>query len=244
MTSVADASPQLTGQPVQRTLQQPKPKPPKRPYASFLDDFVNPVYPDRRAASVHTFVSEWLESVGSDREKRCRSDSHLQRSDGDSISRQLTRSAPEMGDTRGTDGFAVPPTPASTGSRSRRPSIADNYSQLSASTPASSSVRHRMYRQNNLEFNHIYVKHPAAALPDAVYSHVNDTLHAERDSPELSSDEMRQTMYQLDALAAGCDEDDVAAFLNDKLFPNPKSDPSYGPDTGLTDCMDIQGTQA
>ncbi|KAH8746110.1 hypothetical protein F5883DRAFT_529363 [Diaporthe sp. PMI_573] len=40
-------------------------------------------------------------------------------------------------------------------------------------------------------------------------------------------------MYRLDELAAGCDEDDVAAFLNDTIFPNPKSDPTYGPDTGL-----------
>lgn len=100
-----------------RTLQQPKPKPPKRPYVSFLEDFVDPVHPDRRAASIHTFVSQWLESIG--REKHCRSDSHPQRSDGDSISRQLTRSAPEVACTRDADGFAVPPTPASTGSRSR-----------------------------------------------------------------------------------------------------------------------------
>lgn len=216
----------------QTTLQQPKPK---RPYASFLKDFVDPV-PPNRTESVHTFVSEWLESVGSDREKRCRSESHLHHSDDDALPR--SRSAPEMGYTRDADGFAVPPTPASTGSGSRRPSAADDRSQLSAtsasgsSTP-SSSVRHRMYRQNNLEFNHIYVQHPAAPLPDVISSHVDDMLRAERDSPELSSDELKQNMYRLDALAAGCDEDDVAAFLNDIIFPNPKTDPTYGPTTGL-----------
>ncbi|KAH8746789.1 hypothetical protein F5883DRAFT_253271 [Diaporthe sp. PMI_573] len=90
-----------------------------------------------------------------------------------------------------------------------------------------------MYRQNNLEFNYIYVQHPASRFPNAVSSHINETLRAERDSPELSSDDLKQAMYRLDELAAGCDEDDVAAFLNDTIFPNPKSDPTYGPDTGL-----------
>ena len=40
-------------------------------------------------------VARVCESVGSDREKCCRSDSHLHRS-GNHVSRQLTRSAPEM----------------------------------------------------------------------------------------------------------------------------------------------------
>jgi hypothetical protein len=29
---------------MQTALQQPKPKPPKRPYASFLKDFVDPIH--------------------------------------------------------------------------------------------------------------------------------------------------------------------------------------------------------
>ncbi|KFA76931.1 hypothetical protein S40288_06181 [Stachybotrys chartarum IBT 40288] len=57
----------------------PKPNYPKHPYASFLKDFFDPVHPAPSPASVHTFVSEWLESVGSDREKHCRSESHLHR---------------------------------------------------------------------------------------------------------------------------------------------------------------------
>lgn len=61
-------------------LQQPKPKPPKRSYASFLEDCVDPDHP-RPSQSANTTISKWLESVGSDREKRCRSDSHLRRSD-------------------------------------------------------------------------------------------------------------------------------------------------------------------
>lgn len=40
-------------------------------------------------------------------------------------------------------------------------------------------------------------------------------------------------MSQLDVFAEGCDEDDVAAFLNDSILPNTKTDPAYGPATGL-----------
>ncbi|KEY74449.1 hypothetical protein S7711_04487 [Stachybotrys chartarum IBT 7711] len=70
----------LIWQLVQTTVKQPKPNYPKHPYASFLKDFFDPLHPAPSPASVHTFVSEWLESVGSDREKHCRSDSHLHRS--------------------------------------------------------------------------------------------------------------------------------------------------------------------
>ena len=139
-----------------------------------------------------------------------------------------------MGHTKDAGGFAVPPTPPSTGSRSRRPSAADNYSQFSAASASGSSsgVRNRMYRQNNLALSNIYVRPSAAPLPDVVSSHV-ETIRAERDSPGLSSNEMKQVVGQLDVLAEGCDEDDVAAFLSDTIFPNPKTDPVYGPATGL-----------
>lgn len=104
---------------MQMTLQQPKPKPPKRFYASFLEDCIDPVDSGPPPEFVNSFVSEWLESVGSDRAKRSRSDSHLHHSSDDPILRKLTRSAPEMAYTCDADGFAVPPTPASAGSRSR-----------------------------------------------------------------------------------------------------------------------------
>ena len=79
-------------------LQQPKPNSPlKNPYALFLKEFVDSVHPDPYLTSVHTFVSEWLELVGSDRERRCRSDSHLYHLDNYLVPRRLTRSAPEMG---------------------------------------------------------------------------------------------------------------------------------------------------
>lgn len=233
-TSVHCKVPGLMRELVQTTLRQPKPNPPRHPYASFLKDFVDPVHQVTRPTSVHSFVSEWLESIGSEREECCRSDSHLHRSDDDPISRRLTRSTPEVSLTRDADDFAVPPTPSSIGSRPRRPSTESRVSAAGASdTPSSSGVRHRMYRQNNLEFNHVYVRRPDAHLPATVSDYIGNTLRAERDSPEPSAEEMKGVMYWLSTLAEGCDEDDVAAFLGDTVFPDPKIDPVYGLAVGL-----------
>jgi len=98
---------------------------PKRPRASFLKDHVG----------LTDTISEWLESIGSDREKRCRSDSYLHASSDDPISRNLTRSALQMTYNRGADGYAMPPTLNSyTGSFA--PSIAP--SDGTGATPGSS----------------------------------------------------------------------------------------------------------
>src|SRR5271154_1849903 len=107
-----------------KTVQhQPKPLPLKRPHASFLEDFVDqiPSSPTLKRHRPESVVTQWLESIsGSEsyRERHCRSDSHLGHSDGDLISRRLTKSAPNIEYTRDADRFAVPPTPTSTGSRS------------------------------------------------------------------------------------------------------------------------------
>ncbi|KAI0106414.1 hypothetical protein GGR51DRAFT_169091 [Nemania sp. FL0031] len=207
-------------------LQQPKPRHPKRLHASFLD------HPYPHLKSLDTFVSEWVDSVTS-REKLCRSDSHLYRPDVEPVSRQLTRSAPVMSFT--TE-FKVPPTPPSTRPQLRSPSITDSrFSADGASGThgSSSSIRDRMYRQNNLELNHIYIRRPDAPLPSAVSSYINDTLHARRDSPNLSAEDIKGAMYRLNTLAEGCDEDDVVDFLNSTIFPDPRIDQLHGPTTGL-----------
>lgn len=78
-------------EPYQPILQQLEPK---RTYASFLNDFVDPIHPDPALDSTRTFVPKWLDSVGSEREKSCQSNTHLHRSNGSTILRQLMRSAP------------------------------------------------------------------------------------------------------------------------------------------------------
>lgn len=176
--------------PVDKTpaLQHPKPKP---PYASFLDEFVDPVQP----CSEHSSLLEWLESVGSDRDTRCRSDSHLHPA-GNKPSRQFTRSAPAMGYRRDADGFTVPPTPVSTGSRS----CADTDdrsaapSDVTGSTPSSSRrslVEDPYYRRMNLATNNIYMQPLHSQFPEDIDDIIR-LVQQDRDSPGPSLEDVRQ----------------------------------------------------
>jgi hypothetical protein len=94
------------------------------------------------------------------------------------------------------------------------------------------SVHNPQYRRNNLGFNHIYILDANSPPPDTISGH-NDLIRAQRDSPGLSSEELDKAMHRVDILARGCDEDDVARFLNKIIFPNPETDTTYGPATGL-----------
>ena len=102
--------------------QQPKPLPLKRLQASFLEGLDEPINSSialkrYRFKSVDNFVTQWIESTsGSEsyRGRHCRSDTLITHSDGITIPRRLTKSAPNMEFGRDTDGFALPPTPAST----------------------------------------------------------------------------------------------------------------------------------
>ncbi|KAK5651176.1 hypothetical protein OQA88_13194 [Cercophora sp. LCS_1] len=180
------------------TLQQPTPQSPKHPFVSFLEDFVDPVHPP--AESVHTSVSKWLDSIGSDRKTRCRSDTCLP-SGNSFISRDLTRSAPEMGDNWDTDGFMVPPIPASTRSRSY---AADTDARSIAPSDATGSnrsgrslVEDPRYRDMNLAANNISMRHPCDPIPEHITSLVD---YVRRDR-----------------------EPEVEKYFHAHIFPDPKS---------------------
>ncbi|KAH9983639.1 hypothetical protein F4779DRAFT_632581 [Xylariaceae sp. FL0662B] len=208
---------------VQNTLLQPKPKPSKRPYASFLKDFVDPFHASLRPESIHAFVPEGLEFVESGQENRCRSESHLHRSDDGPVPRQLARSAPEIGHTRHVDEFVVLPTPASIGSRSYRATTDDSTS--------TASVRHPSYRRNNLYSNNIDIRHANTRLPSYISSHIIG-ISAKRDSPDPSSEQIDRYFSTLETLQKGCTEADMEEFLADTAFPK-NSNPTYRHLVGL-----------
>ncbi|KAH6624161.1 hypothetical protein B0J18DRAFT_169615 [Chaetomium sp. MPI-SDFR-AT-0129] len=184
------------------TLRQAKPSPPRHPYALVLKDFVDPVHSSPCPASVHTFVSEWLESVDSDQEKHCLSDSH--------------------------HGFTVPPVPASTGSRSRRASHAESVapSDLTGATSGSgqssgkSLVEDPFYRIRNLAANNIYMRDLHEQFPEHIADLV-DHVRRDRDSPGPSSDEVRQDA-ELNELWMGAGESRVEAYFRRRIFPEPE----------------------
>ncbi|KAL7620303.1 hypothetical protein AAE478_009296 [Parahypoxylon ruwenzoriense] len=201
------------------TLRQPKPNPPQRPRASFLEDFADS---DPRPMSTHTLVSEWLESLEADRGKSCRSDSHLYYSDSDIISRQLTRSAPEMGHTRDTDDFVLPPKPASLGSRSCPTDTGSVVlSGISSQSSGRSPVEDPLYRHLNLAANGIYMRDMDEKLPDNVANLIIDVGKG-RESPGPSQDSVRNDA-DLRQLEMGAGEPEVKEYFRSNIYPYPKS---------------------
>ncbi|KAK0655217.1 hypothetical protein B0T16DRAFT_316280 [Cercophora newfieldiana] len=186
-------------------LQQPAPKHPK---ASFLKDHVE----------LTDTISKWLESIGSDREKRCRSDSYLHASSDDLISRNLTRSAPQMAYNRDADGCAVPPT-----SGPSYGSVAPTDTGLSRSSRA--LVEEPFYRERNLAFNHVYMRHRDEPFPEHV-ANVVDYVRKERDSPGPSPDDVYRDRI-LGTLEIRPKKPDVENYFNDRVFPK------FGEENGL-----------
>ncbi|KAK0723976.1 hypothetical protein B0T21DRAFT_372923 [Apiosordaria backusii] len=209
-------------QAAENTLLQPKPTIPGRLYASFLSDFVDPPLPHEAR------VSEWLESVGSDRENRCRSDSHLQHSRSNPISRKLTRSAPAMNSAKDADGFTIPPTPVSTGPttyqapypRSITPSGISYATPGSGRSASRSLVENSSYRKVNLAQNNIYLRPLREQLPDHIARLIDD-VRKDRDSPGPSVDQVSQD-GALNALWMGAAETEVEEYFHTNIFPKPK----------------------
>ncbi|KXX77075.1 hypothetical protein MMYC01_206328 [Madurella mycetomatis] len=202
-------------------LQQPKPTTPYRGCASFLKEFVDSVPPPEPA---HTFVSEWLKSVGSDRDKRCRSDSHLQHSGDDPISRNLARSAPEMGYPRDADGFAVPPMPASTEAPSYRASYPASATPSDVTDSGRSSgrslVEDPLYRDMNLAANNISMRPPFEEFPQHIADLV-DEVRKDRNSPGPSLDQIRQDPNLAAFQWMGAGEPQVEEYFRTNIFPYP-----------------------
>ncbi|KAG5771368.1 hypothetical protein H9Q72_002057 [Fusarium xylarioides] len=200
-------------------LQHPKPNP---PYASFLEKFVDPFQTGSRGDSEHRFVLEWLETVGSDRDTRCRSDSYLQPPDVSPIPRVLAKSAPAMGFIRDADGFAVPPTPASTGSRSRADmdSRSIDTSNITGSSGPSgrSLVENPLYRDMKLAANNICMRSSREQFPEHVADLI-DHMRRDRDSPGPALDEVWEDKA-LEELGMGAAEPDVEKYFQTRVFPD------------------------
>ncbi|KAL2176471.1 uncharacterized protein P884DRAFT_261034 [Thermothelomyces heterothallicus CBS 202.75] len=182
-------------------LQQPAPK---RPRASFLEHHVGPT----------DTISEWLESVGSDREKRCRSDSYLHHSSDDPISRNLTRSAPQMAYNRDADGYALPPTP-----RPSSGSVA--LSDAGSSRSSRALVEGPLYRDLNLASNRVYMRERYEQFPEHVSSLI-DHVRRDRESPGPSLEQVWQDQDLTALETRGLDEPEVEDYFRDRMFPKPK----------------------
>lgn len=226
MTAFPSANQRLMEELVQATLQQPKPTPPKRSYASFLEDFVDPISSNPQLGPANDLVSGWLETdFGSNRKTHSQSDSYLHRSDHDPVSRKLTRSTPDMSYKRDTDGFTVPPTPPLTRSfpdGSQAGSQADSFhteSEFLSSGRSSgrSLVESPLYRRMNLAANNVYMRNPDQDFPKHITGLI-DHVRQGRDSPGPSPDALRHNadLYELENGAA---EPEVEDYFKSEIFP-------------------------
>lgn len=208
----------LTYELMQTTLRQPKPIS-QPPYASFLKD---PTDPDPRYTSNQTLVSNWLESLEADRRKSCRSDSHLDYPDSSIPSRQLTRSAPEMSRTRDSDGFVLPPTPSTLGSRSSPSNVGSAFpSDITSRSSGRSLVEDPFYRDLNLADNGIYMRPISEKLPDSIASLISN-IGKDRASPGPSQDSVSNdaNLYQL---KMGGGEPEVEEYFRNNIYPSPNA---------------------
>ncbi|KAI0007162.1 hypothetical protein F4779DRAFT_593244 [Xylariaceae sp. FL0662B] len=193
-----------------------EPKPSQRLYASFLEEFDPP--DSQPSESVDTVVSRWLESVGSDREKLCRSDSYLHRSEDEISSSRLTQSAPpEMGSRR--DGVPSTSTPA----RSRSRATLDFESTAPSDSGRSSSkslVENTFYQSRNLAVNGIHLREVDEPLPSDVAGLVRD-VGKKRNSPGPSPEQVFRDK-SLHRLENGAEEPDVEEYFRTNIYPYPK----------------------
>jgi hypothetical protein len=202
---------------------QPKPLPLKRLHATFLEDFVDQLSssPALKRYRPESAVTQWLESnsgLESYRERHCRSDTLLGHSNGDIIPRRLTKSAPNMECTRDSDGFVVPPTPASTALHLS--SYAESVPTRGSSRSSGRSlVEDPLYRDANLATNNIYMRSYLEQLPDHIASLV-DHVRKDRDSPGPSTEQLKQDT-RLAELWMGSAESKVEQYFKNEVFPDP-----------------------
>ncbi len=206
----------------QTAVLQPKPK---RSYASFLRDFadsVNPrLCPESAPESVDTFVSAWLESLGSDHESRCKSDSHLHLPDDDPVPRKLARSVPDIPYTMSTDGLNVPEASDFAGASEQTTDVESTaVADFTSSSGSSESnlIEDPMYREVNLASNNIYLRSSREPCPEHIAELINHVRH-DRGSPPPTFDQVWQDRT-LEWLATGAGEPGVERAFQNRIFPS------------------------
>ncbi|KAL7917041.1 hypothetical protein ACQKWADRAFT_307762 [Trichoderma austrokoningii] len=203
------------------TIQHPRPKP---AHAVFLGRFIEPSQPDPRPDSLDSFISEWLQSVGSNRNTHCRSDSFLAQLGNDPVPRQLAKSAPQVEHTRDADGFIIPPTPVSTGSRSQADidgasEASDGATRVTRSSSRASGrnlVEDPLYREMNLALNNIYLRPLREQLPSQIAELVSH-MRRDRDSPGPSTEQVWKDAL-LNELWMGTGERNVESYFRERIF--------------------------
>lgn len=178
-----------------------------------MEGFAKPIQ-SNRSESVYTLVTEWLDSVGSEQGKPYRSDRQLLYSCQDPVSRQRTRSAPEMmSRNRDVYGFSALPR-----SRSAVPSHPGSLAQagISSGTSANSLVENPLYQERNLADNNMYMRLPGENFLEHTASLMEHICRG-RDSPSPPPEQgSQETRFQRLQVAAA--EYEIEECFRDKIL--------------------------
>ncbi|RDA88931.1 hypothetical protein CP532_5505 [Ophiocordyceps camponoti-leonardi (nom. inval.)] len=176
--------------------------------------------------SLDSFVSQWLESIGSGsrQRKRSRSESCIR------LFRPVSRvpgrpsSLPDMSYRRDSDGFYIPPPPSSRTNRSIA-SIdtgAGLTPSISSSRQSRALVQNARYRELNLELNGVFFLWKFETFPEYVQNLV-DHVGRDRDSPGPSQQEL-DLDAQLLELQMGVPEADVEEYFRKSFHTSGRDD--------------------
>ncbi|KAI1124480.1 hypothetical protein F5Y10DRAFT_280167 [Nemania abortiva] len=206
---------EAAAQPADETTITQHPKP-KHPRAAFLE-------PNPRLGSAGSFISEWLESIGSDRNTHCRPDSYLSQVVREPVPRQHSTSAPQAGFTWDADGYLKPWTPASIESRSQADIDGASAFESDTSGYRSRSSRKSLfensgYRIKNLALNNIYMRSPCDKLPKHIADLVNN-MGKDRNSPGPSLDDVLKDKKLERLNMNNARKAEVEEYFELKIFP-------------------------
>ncbi|RSL85357.1 hypothetical protein CEP52_016171 [Fusarium oligoseptatum] len=194
-------------QPTEKLGQNPGPEPPS---VRLLQN--------QPANSKHKFILEWLESAGSNRDRRCRSENHLQPAADNPVPPRLTRSALAMSHTPQADNGLKSSTPHLTATPSE--ANTPNASKATKSPSKKSPVEDQEYRSFNLFNNHIHYDRSYDPTPVPI-TELLETVRQTRGCPVLSEDEIRQDR-QLEELSRGrASESTVKSYFLNHVFSDP-----------------------
>ncbi|KAL2757741.1 hypothetical protein ACRALDRAFT_2016829 [Sodiomyces alcalophilus JCM 7366] len=183
-----------------RVLQHPKPKP-KPPYASFLENFVDPFQPGPPADSEHNSVLLWLESPS----PSCGRQPHPERAREIGTGDGLHTGCRWLCGTADPNFNGVP--------------FAGGYRQQQVGWPIGDD-RDPMYRDMNLAANNIYIRPLHEPFPQHIADIVQH-VQQDRDSPGPSLEDIRQDT-ELNELWMGTGEPEVEDYFKDKIFSKPR----------------------
>ncbi|PFH61580.1 hypothetical protein XA68_16930 [Ophiocordyceps unilateralis] len=194
-------------------LQHPEP----RTLAPSLGDHVN--------SESHTWVSQWLDSIGSPRGKRCQSEGGLRTSNQPIFSTKRPRSAPTMS-RRDSNGLFIPRTPSSNRSRTRERGgslTSADASSTGTSSPSAPSwatklVENPFYRSQNLLANNIFYRRRCDPMPEHI-GRLVENMRRDRTSPGpsvdgISRDERLELLQE-----SGGEKSQVEQYFGTHIFP-------------------------